>query len=497
MKYYFFVLALIATSKLFSQNINIEGKVIDTINNPISGVSVVCKTQDGNIIAFTKTDENGFYKINVKSNETKIEIKFSHIAFLQSSQIISSKETLINKVLEKNNIGLQEVVIKREKLKDTLKIKTDKMNLNERSTLREILTKTEGFNISDDGKINFRGLPINKVLINKKEVFVNQNKIALDNLDYGMMEDLELINNYKDKFDITTNPNGQSVINVKAKKSFNGVLKHNEDISYGHKDKYFEKLRVLYFSDKLNLFSISGVNNIGNKEFSYNDFSKVYSNASILFKENFISFFNENPLLKKAFDLNSNITLRKESKKSRVGISIYYSMLNNLGYTQNNTKDNSFENVKDELIETKEKGIAFSYNFNSNFLLDKTKLLMIKSNLLFNKSDYQNNKNIFNYDTSQKIYDNTNFSPKSILFSNDLTYKSRLQNNYILLSSIKNFYESTTQNTNINYSFDSTNSNLNQKFNIENLNFTYEIGIEKKIDNYFYSANLISNTKNE
>lgn len=499
MKECFFILFLIVPFYVFSQNIKIDGKVTDIYNNPISNVNIVCKSQDGNIITYTKTNESGVYKIIAKSNETKIEIKFSHIGFQQSSEIIQSVVPTLNKVLEKNNLELQEIVIKREKLKDTLKIKTDKMNLNERSSLREILSKTEGFNVTDDGKINFRGRKIDKILINKKEVFINQNKIALDNLDYGMMEDLQLINNYKDKFDITANTNAESVINVNAKKSFNGVLKHNEDISYGHKDKYFEKMKVLYFSDKLNIFSISGVNNIGAKDFSYNDFSKVYNDASLLFKENFVSYFNENTLLKKAFDLNSNVTLRKEGKKSRKGITLYYTNLDNQGFTQNNTQNNSFEDIKKETIENREKGLTFSYNFNSNFLLGKTKLLLVKSNLLYNKSNYQNNKFITNYlsNATQYLYDNTSFSPKSFLFTNELTYKSRIQNNFILISSLKNFYEHTTQNTISSYFINNSNNSIFQQFDIKNLYLTYELGIQKKYDNYFLSANLISNSKNE
>src|SRR5690606_17187557 len=119
--------------------------------------------------------------------------------------------------MEERTIKLEEIEVKARVYTDTLAIDTEQMNLSKSSTLRDILDRTDGMIVSKDGGISYQGKQINKVLINGKEVFINQNKVALDNLNYEIMENVQVINNYKDKFTLDFNNIKDPVININTK----------------------------------------------------------------------------------------------------------------------------------------------------------------------------------------------------------------------------------------------------------------------------------------
>lgn len=208
----------------------VKGNITNTSNQPIEGVAIVLtdiKNTDSTI-GYAITNGNGDYEITVKPQiKDSLLLIATHLNYEKVSKIltISASKTAYNLTLKEKSFNLEEIVIEIQKIKDTMAIKTDSLKLTERSTLRDILNKTEGFVVSEDGGITFRGKIIHKVLINKKEVFVNQNKIALDNLEYDMMNDIELINNYRDQYKIDFENFTETVINVNTRDEFKGIFK--------------------------------------------------------------------------------------------------------------------------------------------------------------------------------------------------------------------------------------------------------------------------------
>ncbi len=105
--------ALLLHLTALSQTVEISGKVTDEKGNAIIGVSVTEKnTQKG-----ATTDQNGFFKLSVKSGATLI---FTSIGFDKKQQVVSAKTGNLVIVLSSSNTALSEVVvtamgIKREK----------------------------------------------------------------------------------------------------------------------------------------------------------------------------------------------------------------------------------------------------------------------------------------------------------------------------------------------------------------------------------------------
>jgi TonB-linked SusC/RagA family outer membrane protein len=102
---WFTLLCLLLTSSLaWAQDITVKGTVVDQMNEPLIGVTVVI---DGVKSGGTVTDFDGKYTIKAP---TKGTLKFSYIGY-QDQKIDVAGKTTINVTMQEDNAMLQEVVV--------------------------------------------------------------------------------------------------------------------------------------------------------------------------------------------------------------------------------------------------------------------------------------------------------------------------------------------------------------------------------------------------
>lgn len=122
-------------SVLFSQDITVKGTVVDKIDTPLPGVSVLVKgTKKG-----TSTNFNGNYSLSVEKGKTLI---FSSIGFINQEVVVNN--STINVVLKEDTAVLGEVVITAE-----FGLKRVKRSIG--SSVQHI----DGQTIEDSGRENF------------------------------------------------------------------------------------------------------------------------------------------------------------------------------------------------------------------------------------------------------------------------------------------------------------------------------------------------------
>jgi hypothetical protein len=318
---------LLIFSSLFSQEVKISGHIKSSNNQPIPYVNViVSKTENSQPITFGYSNEEGEFSVMIPEGLEAIMINVSSIGFQEQSLRLNIKETkYVEIILEDSVTSLDEIVIKARPKGDTLNLGIHDMNLTDDKTLRDMLNKTDGIIISRDGGIMYRGKQINKILINGKEVFLRQNKIALDNLDYRIMKSVQVIDNYKDRFAIDFNPIRDPVINVETKDEFKGILKAEVEFGLGYDDKYNFTGKGFLFSDKLNAFITSNTTNTGEIVFSQKDISAPIVDYSTNALRNYLQpFFIEDFQTRKNFVSNTSLTLRKEAEKNKSGLVLYF-----------------------------------------------------------------------------------------------------------------------------------------------------------------------------
>ncbi len=431
---YFFLF----TVSLFAQNKEISGTVKDIENDyAIPHANIIVSDLENNVLGFSSSNENGSFTIEVPREINKVYINITALNYLEYLfEHDLTTESEINIYLEPSAIDLEEIVITARAYQDVLNLDMEEMNLNKSASLREILNKTDGVIVSPNGAISFQGKPINKILINGKEVFINQNKIALDNLNYEIMDTLQIINNFKDRFSLDYSGQKESVINIKTKSEFKGVLKSDIEAGYGFKDSYRFYKKGFLFSDKLNAFVTAGINNIGKREISDKDIpDKIYDNLSSGFHTTLNPFLMEDLQMNKNNSSNINLTLRWEGEKSKIGLVFNNANINTERITNYMTSEGN-QILSKGTFDNSEKGNFYGTTLNYDHIISSKTILNNVFNLLILKNTSQRNSvdSIF-YPENQNTAESIMIKPNNLALSNNFKISTILNE-----KSLINFY---------------------------------------------------------
>ncbi len=421
---------------------NIDDKVVPFANIVINNTINPPKS-----ITYGYSNEKGLFFLKIPSEIIDIAINITAIGYKEKTVLVKTDTIKTLKIyLEENVRQLEEVVIKARQTTDTLNIDINNMNLSKESTLRDMLNKTDGVIVSKRGGISYQGKQINKVLINNKEVFVNQNKIALDNLNYEIMDSVHIINNYKDNFTIDFNRIRDPVINVTTKSGFKGVVKANINTGYGFNKKYSFNGKGFFFSDKLNAFVTSHTNNVGQIELSQKDVATSIIKYSSGLLNNFLyPFFIEDSQTNKNAVSNNSLTLRWQGVKSKTGIVFYHGSIN----TESETNYNTF--IADTLIKKNRLQNTYSGDFisttanYSNLISSKVVLQNILSSVVVQQKQFRNSLDTLFVPNIASFGQQTKIMPKSFTLANALKLTKLFNNNTAFDLGFDYYYEKDTR----------------------------------------------------
>lgn len=218
-----------------SQTIVVTGRVTDTMNSPLPGVTVVLK----GTTAGTTTGLDGYYTLsNVPSNGTLI---FSFIG-MRRQEIPVNGRTVVNASLEMETIGLDEVVaigygvIRKSDLTGAVSVvKSADMNKTNSGTIaNQLQGLATGVNVrstgraGSDGFIEIRGVG---TLSNRTPLWVIDGMIANPGADFNPA-DVESIQILKDASTaaIYGSRAANGVIIVTTKKGSEGPMKVNVNV---------------------------------------------------------------------------------------------------------------------------------------------------------------------------------------------------------------------------------------------------------------------------
>ncbi len=426
-----------------AQEHTISGSIVNLDDEqPIAFANITISDSNEKNIAHTQSNTHGEFNLKIPSDLKQVTINitaFGYVEITLKTNVETSKALTI--ALEKN-IDLKEVVIVARAAGDVLNLDLEDMNLSKNATLRDILNKTDGVLVSKDGAITFLGKQINKILINRKEVFVNQNKVALDNLNYELMDTLQIVSNYKDRFTLDLNKQDETVINIKTKSKFKGVFKTQIDGSYGIKNAYNVNAKGFFFSDILNAFITTNANNVGHKELSQRDVSSSVSDyASSWMNTTLNPFFMEDYQVSKNFVNHNSLTLRWEDRKSKLGL------VTNQGYMDLKRAITTNTSVGEDLLrngsrQNSERGHFLSTTFNYDQMISThTALKNVLSVLTVQHRFRQAISDTVYTPQQQSFVENTQQKPQNTALLNSLSWTRSLNKKSMLDLKVNAYYE--------------------------------------------------------
>jgi len=215
----------------FAQNKQafIHGLVYDTASKKglaYATVSIV-GIKDSTLISFTRADSSGKFVLKNISKGSYL-LSASYVGFVPVWQDISVKD---GESLSLGNINLTDlknasavtVIAKRAPVvmnNDTLEFNTENFKTQPNAVVEDLLKKLPGVTVDGDGTVKVNGQKINRVLVNGKEFFTGDPKLATKNLDADAVDKVQVFDKKTDRAEFTGVDDGLSekAINLKLKK---------------------------------------------------------------------------------------------------------------------------------------------------------------------------------------------------------------------------------------------------------------------------------------
>ena len=419
MKNFIFFLNLFCVVSIFSQT-TLTGTVKDKNGKALEMANVIAiDISDGSMAGYSITDAKGKYKIALKNPE-KIQLKVSYLGYESQSMIVvvSGKEMVKNFVLSESKNDLDAVEITYEMpvivKGDTIVYNADSFTTGKEKKLGDVLKKLPGVEVNSDGEIEVEGKKVTKVMVDGKDFFDGDSKLATKNIPADAINKVQVLKNYNEVSQMRGlgDDSDNVAMNIKLKEGkknfwFGEVTAGAGD--GGDKARYLAHPKLFYYSPKKSINIITDMNNIGEIPFTFRDyfdftggFKKMMRGGGLKISSNSLglSLIKDNKakeLSNKFGAINFSQTLSKSFDVS--GFAIYSGakteMQTNTFKTNTITDSNqnlitTHENTDDKTFQNNDLGLlklSSSYKPNARFQMDydvllKKSLLSENNNIL-------------------------------------------------------------------------------------------------------------------
>ncbi len=264
---------------VWAQKIAVSGTVIDgETKEPVMSASVVLLNADSTMAGGASSGLDGKFVLpKVKAGKYIFRITFvGYKNYFKNVQLTSDKTSLnLGQIaLTPDAILLKgaEVTARAAQVEmkaDTFVYNASAYRVPEGSALEELVKKLPGAEVSEDGTITINGKEVKKIMIDGKEFFDNDTKIAMKNLPTNMVERIKAYDRQSDYTRMTGIDDGEeeTVLDLSVKKDMKQGWLANVDLGYGTEKRYTGKAMVNRFTDRLQFSLIGSANNINDNGF--------------------------------------------------------------------------------------------------------------------------------------------------------------------------------------------------------------------------------------
>ena len=275
-----FFVFIITTSVKAQQNANVSGKVTAS-GKPVEAASVsMLKTEDSALVKIEVSDKQGNFEFdNVKPGKYFLQTNvvgykkvFTPAFEMNNSNIHMDEIKLIEEQKELAGVSVTAVRPLVENKIDKTVVNVDASATNTGLSALEVLEKSPGVTVDNDGNIKLRGKQGVIIMIDGKPAYLSGQDLVnyLRNLPSNQLDQIELMTQPSAKYDASGN---SGIINFKTKKNknngFNGSFTTTAIFA-----NYFKNTNSLNFNwrhGKVNMFGNFGYS-------AWKGFNDIYIN---------------------------------------------------------------------------------------------------------------------------------------------------------------------------------------------------------------------------
>ena len=257
---------------------NISGIVTDNAGEPLPDATVrLLQAKDSAFVKGAIADIDGAFRIT-GVNKGKYIVEATYIGYEKLNRpfaVTNSNVKLDTLKIAESSILLQEATVVGVKtpikvMQDTVEFNADTYKTPPNAVVEDLLKRLPGVEVDTEGKITANGKEVTKILIDGKEFFSDDPKVASKNLPVNMVDKLQVVDRKSDLARLTGVDDGEdeTVINLTVKKGMKNGWFGTVEAGYGTDDRYQATFNVNRFWNENQITFIGSANNTNDLGFT-------------------------------------------------------------------------------------------------------------------------------------------------------------------------------------------------------------------------------------
>lgn len=488
---------------LFGQNI-LSGKIVDkTTKSSLPGAYVFVKTEGGETITATVTDNSGYFEV-AKPSQPVFVLELSFIGYEAYSKTYKNFDGKSFGTIELEEEGalldayvLEGTALTGEVRGDTVAFNANAFKTRPEAEANDLIRKMPGV-VMNGNTIEVQGETVGKVLVDGEPFFGDDPAMAMQNIPVAIIDKIEFLDQKSDQAILTGFDDGQTIktINIITKKEVRGGKFGKFYAGYGTDDNYLLGGNINLFKGSRRLTILGLSNNINQQNFSADDLSGAFGTdgggnrgGGGRNSGNALTTW-ERPGITTTNSIGLNFSDKFDNGKAKITGSYFFNdsknYLNRTSsreyilpsdslqlYQENRNEDNRTQRHRIDL--------RLDYDFNEKHAL------IWRPNISFfqrQSTDIVEARNLFDANTPiSETVNTTGSTVESIRFNNDLTYaykfnkKGRTLSTRVVTRMNNSDNDRLLTSANRNFQTNSLDSLIQQTNNKSN-SFNYELEVE-------------------
>ena len=280
------IISLLCFATMFAtaqEHFLLKGQTRDTTMAPLSFANVMAiDTVTKEMKSFAVTDVNGDFRLRLESGKV-YELKVTFVGFVPISQYVkleAAPENPMMIVMKEAVNSLDQVTVISEMpvivRGDTISYKAEAFTNGDERKLEDVLEELPGFNIRDNGDIEVQGKRVEKVLVDGKEFFEGDTKLATQNIPADVVDRVQVLQNFNDIAPMQgLMDDDRLAINIELKPDKKRIVFGDIEAGGGPKSRYFGHANAFYYAPKTSVNFIGDANNVGQLALTINDYFRM------------------------------------------------------------------------------------------------------------------------------------------------------------------------------------------------------------------------------
>ena len=263
---------------LNGQKISLMGKVSDSTNAPLELANVIALTkQTRNMTSYGITDGEGRFQLRLEKDSLYI-LRISFLGYAPFEEDFrATTDQIKNVTLQALPNQLEGVELVEEfpitVSGDTITYNADSFTTGKEKKLENVLEELPGFEITDEGEVKVQGKKVEKVLVEGKEFFDGDSKMATKNIPANAVDKVQVLRDFNEITPMQGVTDSDALaLNIKLKDGKKNLWFGDVTAGAGPQERYLVHSNLFYYSPKTSFNFIGDLNNIGEQAFTLQDY---------------------------------------------------------------------------------------------------------------------------------------------------------------------------------------------------------------------------------